>query len=243
MKFQARRKYYCHNTVYGSVLLIALFFMFLFLAAVPTAVAQDSEKLYEEPWDHSPITVYIDNKDVPSHYSQSYYDQVKKALEYWENGGNGDLDYTPVFELTDSETADITVRWVENLETIEDTPQGVAGYARPYVRGDRFENVEIVLEVGNYRSRTWQQYGDATMLAISKHEFGHALGLGHSTNRRDIMYPEYEKGEEVNPLLLSRYETLLHVVIFISALVLLSLGIGWERSKRKRKALEEKYLK
>lgn len=221
------------------MLLLAVFFT----PAVSTASGEDSEKILDNPWDHSPITVYIDDKNVPTHYSPTYYEQVEKALEYWEEGGNGNLDYAPVFEIVDSKEADIRIRWIENLETVEGAPSGVAGYANPGIFGNRFVEVEIVLETGNYQGKGWRQYGDATMLSISKHELGHALGLGHSSNPRDIMYPEHEMRDNINPILWSKYGGLIRAAAILALAVLLFLGISWQNSKRKRKKLEDKYFK
>jgi predicted Zn-dependent protease len=201
------------------------------------------ERLLDYPWDHSPITVYIDNSNVPEHYSPTYYTQIEKAMEYWENGGNGNLKFTPVFKLVNSTDADITIKWVENLESVEGAPSGVAGYASPRVSNGRYVRVDIVLETGNFQGRVWRQYGDATMLSIAKHEFGHALGLGHSSNRQDIMYPEYEQTDDINPLLLSKYGPLLRFGAFAAFAVFLYLGISWQHSRKKRKKLEDKYLK
>lgn len=222
------------------------FVLLLIVLVLPTVSAESdagSERLLDHPWDHSPITVYIDESKVPEHYSPTYYTQVEKAMEYWETGGNGELEFTPVFKLVNSTDADIRIRWVENLESVEDAPSNVAGYARPREFDGRFVKVDIVLETGDYQGKAWHQYGDATMLSIVKHEFGHALGLGHSNNRRDIMYPECEQKDDINPLLLSKYGFLLRLGAFASFVVLLYLGISWQHSRKKRKKLENKYFK
>jgi predicted Zn-dependent protease len=201
------------------------------------------EVILEHPWDHSPITVYIDNKTVPEHYSPTYYTQVVKALEYWEQGGNGKLKYTPVFEIVNSRDGDITIRWVENLENVEGTPSGVAGYALPVIDNNHFVKVDIVLEVGNYKGKSWRQYGDETMFSLAKHELGHALGLGHSKEEGDIMYPKYDIGEDINPLLASKYGPYIRIGAYAAIAVLVFLGVSWLLSKRKRKNLEDEYFK
>ncbi|MHC1756654.1 MAG: matrixin family metalloprotease [Methanosarcina sp.] len=228
-----------HVIILSFVLLLIVFS----LPSVSAASGASSEKILDNPWTHSPITVYIDNKNTPAHYSPTYYEQIEKALEYWEDGGNGNLAYSPVFEIVDSEEADIKIRWVENLESVEGAPSGVAGYAKPSISGDRFVEVDIVLEVGNYQGRGWRQYGDATMLTISKHELGHALGLGHSNDRGDIMYPEYELRDNLNPILLSKYGALLRAAGFIALAILLFLGVSWQYSRKKRKKLEDECFK
>ena len=221
-----------------------LLLMVLILPLGTTASDENQERILDYPWDHSPITVYIDNVTVPEHYSPTYYTQVVKALEYWEQGGNGNLKYRPVFELVDSQQeADIRIRWVENLETVEGAPSGVAGYANPIISNGRFLRVDVVLEVGNYKGKAWRQYGDATMLIIAKHELGHALGLDHSTERGDIMYPEYETREDIDPLLLTKYGPLLRTAIYVAVGIIVFLSVSWILSRKKRKKLEDEYFK
>ena len=137
---------------------------------------------------------------MPPHYSPTYYTQVQKALNYWEEGGNGKLEYTPVFEIVDSEKADIRIRWVENLQKDQGAPPGVAGSTIPLIVNGRFVHVDITLGVGNYQWMEWVPYSDTAMLAITEHELGHALGLDHSNDKQDIMYPTNEQIDNTNRL-------------------------------------------
>ncbi len=175
-------------------------------------------RVLDHPWGHSPITVYIDNKNVPPHYSPTYYTQMQKALEYWEQGGNGKLEYTPVFKLVDSEKADIRIRWVENL-------QEVSGDTIPLILNGQFVRVDITLGVGNYQWIAWDPYSDTAMLALAEHELGHALGLNHSNDKEDVMYPT----------VLSEYNSLLLSATYAAIASVVYLSISWLLSRKKLK--------
>ena len=68
----------------GIKLSFVLLLMVIVLSNISAASEANSERILDHPWDHSPITVYIDDSNVPEHYSRTYYTQIEKAMEYWE---------------------------------------------------------------------------------------------------------------------------------------------------------------
>ncbi len=211
--------------------------MVLVLPIVSTASELNYPRILDNPWDHSPITVYINNKIVPPHYSPTYYTQVEKALNYWERGGNGKLEYTPVFEIVDSEKADIRIRWVENLQKDQGAPPEAAGSTIPLIVNGRFVRVDITLGVGNHQWMGWVPYSDTAMLAITKHELGHALGLNHSNDKQDIMYPTNEQIDNTNSLFLGKYGSLLLIAAYTVLAIIVFLSVSWLLNRKKSKKL------
>ena len=213
--------------------------MAVILPLVSTASESDYPRILDYPWNHSPITVYIDNKTVPPHYSPAYYTQVQKALDYWEAGGNGKLKYTPVFKLVDSENADIRIRWVKDLQKEKGAPPKAAGAAIPYIVNGRFVRVDIMLGVGYYQWTKWTPYSDTAMLAISKHELGHALGLNHSSDKQDIMYPSNEQIDNTNPLFAGKYGSIFRMAAYVVLAVIVFLSVSWLLNRKKRKKTQD----
>jgi len=217
---------------------IRLLFLLLVLVLISPITSAASEfsypRILDHPWDHSPITVYINNKTVPLHYSPTYYADIEKALNYWAEGGNGKLKYIPVFEIVDSEDADIRIKWDANLQKDQGAPHGVAGETIRHIANGRFVYVNIILGVGNNQWIDWVPYSDTTMIAIVEHELGHALGLDHSNDPHDIMYPSNEQIDNTNLFLESKYGSLLLIVFYTSIAVIVFISVSWLLNRKKR---------
>lgn len=238
-----RQVYITQNGRYGIRLPFLLLLMVLILPIVSTAPELNYPRILDHPWDHSPITVHIDNKNVPRYYSPTYYTQVQEALEYWAEGGNGKLKYTPVFEIVDSEKADIRIRWVENLQKDQGAPPQAAADTIPLIVNGRFVRVDIMLGVGSYQWMEWVPYSDTAMLAIAEHELGHALGLDHSNDKRDIMYPTNEQIDNTNSIFRSKYGPLLLIAAYAALAIIVFISVSWLLNRKKRKKLEDDRFK
>ncbi|MEZ5336606.1 MAG: peptidase, partial [Methanolobus sp.] len=110
-----------NRVIIAVILIIAL----AFVSESFRHADNDEVIINPEPWDHSPITVYIDNETVPEHYSPTYREDVENALTYWESGGNGQLTYEVDFEIVHGGSADIVIIWTDNLEEDVGVKNGV----------------------------------------------------------------------------------------------------------------------
>ena len=106
---------------------------------------------------------------------------LREAAAYWEGRelSEGGRDARVEFELVPSRAgASVWVTWV-----VRELGQGVLGHAH-LGKGV----VEVAL--GDYGcDGSFQLYDVDSVGLIMRHELGHSIGLGHSENRADIMYP------------------------------------------------------
>jgi len=113
--------------------------------------------------------VYVDELPTWADYAS---DVMVDATEAWKDKNPG-LEFN--FVSTKAES-DFRVQWVKEF--------GVEHVG--YALGNRF--VEVGLGDSDCTG-SWQPYSSGYVTNIMTHEIGHILGLGHSADKEDIMYP------------------------------------------------------
>jgi hypothetical protein len=128
------------------------------------------------------VRVWIDrHPDIPN-FSASYPVIAERVFDEWHEAG-----FPLRFDfVTDSSEAELTIRWVSVLPLDDKSRIGIT--TRTHDEGGWITSANVLIST---HDRDSGKPLDAPFIAgILRHEVGHALGLGHSTNRADVMYPE-----------------------------------------------------
>ncbi len=127
--------------------------------------------------DGEPILVYLEPAIV-SGYTATIGRKVRDAFDRWRRAGGIPVRFD--FVRT-PERAEVTVRWIEAFEMQR------AGQADLVWRSDgHLQRGTLTLATHSHLGRPLSADAIET---VALHEIGHLLGLGHSDQARDVMYP------------------------------------------------------
>jgi hypothetical protein len=124
-----------------------------------------------------PLTVYLANGGAAG-YTADKRDAVRRAFVRWEQVGA-----IPVrFEfVSDSARAEVKVRWLERFAIRRAGQADITWDRNGWI-------IRAALTLATHASDGLPLSDDAVQ-TVALHEIGHLLGLGHSDDPRDVMYP------------------------------------------------------
>lgn len=128
------------------------------------------------------LRVWIDRYPGLPDFEPSYPVVAEHVFEEWHEAGFPlRFDFVP-----EASAAEIVIRWVATLPP-GDTPR-IGSTVKTRDENGWITAAEIL--ISTHDRETGKPLSAALVAGIARHEVGHALGLGHSNNRADVMFPE-----------------------------------------------------